>query len=153
MPTQSIVDAQNSPEFVNTDERSPSPKGKMIPSFSKALARSAIPMGVARTLVGAAVLLRPSLLATTLGVDSQTAQRTTWIARSFAGRDLAIGVGSVAGSRGCQAAGVASDASDFVAMLLAVRAKQLGPMFGGLTAAASGGAALVGLAALLVTRK
>jgi hypothetical protein len=102
--------------------------------------------------MGAVVLARPTVLARTLGVDSITAERTAWIARFFAGRDLALGVGSVAGSRGCQVASCASDACDLAAVLLAVRAKQVRPLPGLFGAAVAAGAAVAGGAALLVTK-
>jgi aminoglycoside/choline kinase family phosphotransferase len=102
--------------------------------------------------VGAVVLARPTLLATSLGVDAITAERTAWIARFFAGRDLALGVGAVAGSRGCQLAACASDASDFVAVAAAFRAGHVRPAPAILAAATAAGAAVAGAAALFVTR-
>jgi hypothetical protein len=98
------------------------------------------------------VLARPTLLARTLGVDSITAERTAWIARFFAGRDFTLGIGSAAGSRGCQVAACASDVSDFAAVLLAVRSKHVRPLPGLLGALVAGGAAVGGGAALMVTR-
>lgn len=118
----------------------------------KALTGSAIPLGAARTLVGAVVLARPTILATALGVDAATAERTAWLARFFAGRDLSLGVGAVAGSRGCQVAGVASDASDLVAVLLALQAGHVRRVPGVFTAVTAAGAAVTGAAALRVTR-
>lgn len=117
------------------------------------LTQSSIPLGAARTLVGAAVLVRPALLASSMGVDAATVQRTAWLARFFASRDLALGVGSLAGSRGCQVAGVASDAFDFVALLAAVRAKQVKPLPAYLGLATAVGAAVMGGANLLMTRR
>lgn len=98
------------------------------------------------------MLARPTVLAKALGVDSITAERTAWIARFFAGRDLALGVGSAGGSRGCQVASCASDVGDLAAVVLAVRAKHVRPVPGLLAALVAGGAALGGGAALLVTR-
>jgi hypothetical protein len=98
------------------------------------------------------VLARPTVLARTLGVDSITAERTAWIARFFAGRDFALGVGSIAGSRGCQVAACASDVSDVAAVLLAVRSKHVRPLPGLLGALVASGAAIGGGAGLMVTR-
>jgi hypothetical protein len=103
-------------------------------------------------LVGAVVLAQPTLLARTLGVDSITAERTAWIARMFAGRDFALGVGSVAGSRGCQVASCASDAFDLAAVALAVRSKQVRPLPGLFAVAVAAGAAVAGGAGLLAKR-
>jgi hypothetical protein len=116
------------------------------------LTRSSVPLGAARTLVGAAVLARPTLLAKGLGLDAATAERTAWLARMFAGRDLALGAGSLAGSRGCQVAGVASDLSDFAALLVAVKAGHLKPAPGAFAAVTAAGAVVLGAAGLLATR-
>ncbi len=91
-------------------------------------------------------------MASGLGVDAATAQRTAWIAKFFAARDLALGVGAAGGSRGCQTAACASDVSDFVAMVAAIRAGHVKTVPGLLVAATAAGAALAGGAALLVTR-
>jgi hypothetical protein len=120
--------------------------------FDQVLTRSAVPLGAARALVGAVVLARPTVLARALGVDSITAERTAWIARFFAGRDFALGIGSAGGSRGCQVAACASDVSDLAAVLLAVRSKHVRPLPGLLGALVAGGAAIGGGAALMVTR-
>jgi hypothetical protein len=118
----------------------------------KALTRSAIPLGAARTLVGAVVLARPTVLAAALGGDATTPPRTPSIARFFAGRDLALGVGAVGGSRGCQIAACASDASDFVAVALAIKAGHVRPIPAILAAATAAGAAIAGGAVLIATR-
>ncbi len=109
-------------------------------------------MGAARAVVGAVALAKPPIVATALGLDSGTAERTDWLARFFGGRDFALGVGSAAGSRGCQAAACASDLSDFVAVLLAMRAGHVKALPGVLTAITAGGAALAGAATLIATR-
>lgn len=129
-----------------------SPSAGFPVKLHKGLTSSAVPLGAARTLVGAACLARPTLLATSLGIDAVTAQRTAWIAKFFAARDLALGVGAAGGSRGCQAAACASDVSDFVAVLLAVRSGQVKTVPGLLVAATAAGAALAGGATLLATR-
>jgi hypothetical protein len=98
------------------------------------------------------VLARPTVLARTLGVDSITAERTAWIARLFAGRDVALGVGSAGGNRGCQVASCASDVCDLAAVLLAVRSGHIRPVPGLFGAAVAAGAAVGGGAALMVTK-
>lgn len=118
----------------------------------KVLTTSAVPLGAARTAIGLALLAKPALMAQSLGVDAATAQRTTWITKMFASRDMALGIGSAAGSRGCQLAACASDASDLVAVLLALRARHVKPVPALLTAITAGGAALVGGAGLLASR-
>lgn len=125
---------------------------KIPVQLHKVLIGSTIPSGTARALIGAAVLAKPPLLASTLGVDAATAERTAWIARFFAGRDLALGLGVLGRSRGCQAAACASDLSDFVAIVIAIRAGHVRPLPGLLTAATAAGAAVTGAAALLLTR-
>ena len=129
-----------------------SPSTGFLATLSKPLTRSAVPLGAARTLVGAVVLARPTLMASMLGVDSATAQRTAWIAKFFAARDLTLGVGAARGNRGCQAAACISDVSDFVAMVAAIRGRHVHPAPGLLVAATAAGAAIAGGAGLLLTR-
>jgi hypothetical protein len=126
---------------------------RTLPLLQKALTSSSVPLGAARTLVGAAVLARPTLLAKGLGLDAATAQRTAWLARMFAGRDLALGVGALSGSRGCQLAGVASDFSDFGALVIAIKAGHVKALPGALAAVTAAGAVAVGGAGFFVTRK
>jgi hypothetical protein len=52
-----------------------------------------IALAAGRVAIGGAVFVRPTVLARGLGVDSATAERTAWLARMFAVRDLALGVG------------------------------------------------------------
>jgi hypothetical protein len=126
---------------------------KLSAKLYQGLINSGIPLGAARTLVGAAVLARPALLAGGMGVDAATTARTAWIARFFASRDLTLGIGSATGSRACQAAGFASDVSDFFALSAALKAKQVKPLPAAFGLATAAGAALVGGAGLLITRR
>jgi hypothetical protein len=52
-----------------------------------------VALATGRCGVGAAVFLRPNLLTRGMGVDRETADRSAWVARMFAVRDLAVGVG------------------------------------------------------------
>jgi hypothetical protein len=71
----------------------------------------------------------------------------------FAGRDLALGAGALAGSRACQLGGVASDLSDFVAILLALKAGHVKALPGGFTAVTAAGAVAIGGVGLVITRR
>jgi hypothetical protein len=52
-----------------------------------------IALATGRIAVGATVYARPTVLAKGMGADSTTAERTAWVARMFAVRDLALGLG------------------------------------------------------------
>ena len=98
-----------------------------------------------RVAAGAAVLLRPEALARALRVDSGTARRTSWLARMFGIRDLALGAGTLfALTWGRQPlpwllASAASDAVDATALGSGLRSRQVGAvpavLAGGLAAA------------------
>jgi peptide-methionine (R)-S-oxide reductase len=98
-----------------------------------------------RVAAGAAVLLRPEALARALRVDTSTARRTSWLARMFGIRDLALGAGTLfALTRGGQPlpwllASAASDAVDTTALGSGLRSRQVGTvpavLAGGLAAA------------------
>jgi hypothetical protein len=97
-------------------------------------------LATGRSGIGAAVLISPSILARGMGLDRDTADRTAWLARMFAVRDLALGIGVLAAvrrnsgglspRRGSGAElrslvllGVLSDAGDALAMLAALRTR------------------------------
>jgi hypothetical protein len=100
----------------------------------------------ARTAVGLGMLVRPSLLATGLGVDRVSAERTGWAVQMLGAREVALGAGaSVALRRGDDraarlwlAAGLVADAVDALAMAGALGRGRV---------RAVPGAALVGVAA------
>jgi hypothetical protein len=108
------------------------------PLFGAALP-SPLLLAAARTAIGVAVLARPTVLARGLRVDSGTARRTAWLARLFAGREIALGASTlIALTRGRDtrlwlAANAVTDAMDSAALALAVRHRQVG-----LLAAAAG---------------
>lgn len=52
-----------------------------------------VALATGRCGVGAAVFLRPNLLTRGMGLDRETADRSAWVTRMFAVRDLAVGVG------------------------------------------------------------
>jgi hypothetical protein len=112
-----------------------------------------VPLGAARTLVGAIVLARPALLASALGIDASAAQRTAWLARMFGGRDVALGIGTLAGSRGCLAAAAAGDAIDAAALIGALRSGHVRRLPAALILLTAGAAAAAGLSAAVVTRR
>ncbi len=66
-----------------------------------------------------------------LGVDSATANRLSWLARMAAARDIALGVGTVAGalsgrgSNGWLLAGGACDVADAAAIANALKRQQV----------------------------
>jgi hypothetical protein len=110
-------------------------------------------LGAARTLVGAIVLARPALLASALGIDASAAQRTAWLARMFGGRDVALGVGTLAGSRGCLIAAAAGDALDAVALSAALRNGHVRRIPAALILLTAGAAAAAGASAAMITRR
>lgn len=111
-------------------------------------------LGLARTGVGVAMLTRPSLVPTALGVDSASAARMDWAVQMLGAREVSLGLGAVAAGRAARrsgdsrparlwlAAGLLADAVDAVAVARAVGAGQLSTRTGGalvlLAAAAAG---------------
>jgi len=122
---------------------------------SRAARAAAAGVGIARVVVGGAVLVRPTMLPAALGIDSVTARRTAWAVRMFAARDAVLGLGTVwAVAAGApvrpwllgQAAGDATDAAVFG---LAAWRRQVSPVRGaGLSAFAVSGV----LGALAIAR-
>lgn len=122
-----------------------------------------IALATGRFAVGATVFARPTLLAKGMGVDSTTAERTAWVARMFAVRDLALGLGvlwalnrsrrgRVAGLLGgtdpalreLLLLGVLCDLGDAVAVAGALRGRSVRILPGGATLLTAVGAAAVG---------
>lgn len=115
---------------------------------------SPTPLGLARTGVGVAMLTRPSLVPTALGVDSASAQRMDWAMQMLGAREVSLGLGAVAAGRTARrsgdgrsarvwlAAGLLADAVDAAAVARAVGAGRLSKGTGGalvLIAAAAAG--------------
>lgn len=96
--------------------------------FAKKLAAST---GMFRVVAGTALLARPELLAQLLGVDSVTARRVAWLGRLLAGRETALGLGTLHAvgtrrpPRPWLLAQALSDTTDAAALLLAARARQI----------------------------
>ena len=106
-------------------------------------------LGAARLGIGGFVLARPESLARMLGVDSVTARRTAWLARMVAGRELALGAGSVLaagrpqGRRPWLIGQLMADAGDAVALVLAARARVVHPVLAAAVAASAAAAVVV----------
>jgi hypothetical protein len=84
-----------------------------------------------RITFGVGLLVRPHLLARFLGADSVTAGRTAWLTRMVAGRELALGVGTLTGSPGpWLVAQMISDSSDAFAIAAALRRRQVSRVLG-----------------------
>jgi hypothetical protein len=56
---------------------------------------AAVLLAAGRVGVGAAMLARPRTLPATLGVDSATAARVSWITRMLGAREVALGAGTL----------------------------------------------------------
>jgi hypothetical protein len=91
----------------------------------------AIYTGLFRSVAGPVLLARPELLPQVLGVDLVTSRRTAWITRLLAGRELALGLGTlhaVATRRPLRPwlyAQALCDATDALALAAAARAGQV----------------------------
>lgn len=87
--------------------------------------------GLFRSVAGPVLLTRPDLLPRLLGVDSVTARRTAWITRLLAGRELAIGLGTLHAVltrrpiRPWLYTQALCDATDAIALLAATRTGQI----------------------------
>ena len=90
-------------------------------------------LGFGRAGVGATMLARPTALPGLLGVDSATGNRVSWVVQMLGAREVALGLGTVAGLRSGDprtgrtwlAAGLLCDAVDAVALAAAVRGKRV----------------------------
>lgn len=91
----------------------------------------AVATGLFRSAAGPALLARPETLAQLLGVDSITARRTEWITRLLAGRETALGLGTLHAAltgrpvRPWLLAQATADTADTAALLLAIRSGQI----------------------------
>jgi hypothetical protein len=115
-------------------------------------------IGIARVALGMGLLAAPAAVARLAGIDTGTARRVTWLTRMTAGRDLALGAGTLAARGGGDAArwlavGAAADLADAVILTSALRQGRLGRVRGvGMAAIAAGGAVVGTVAALRLRR-
>ncbi|MBV9594324.1 MAG: hypothetical protein JO147_11105 [Actinobacteria bacterium] len=107
----------------------------------------ALGIGTSRCAVGVTFLGAPGFSLRMLGIDRATAGRMEWLARMTAGRDLALGVGTVVGAvtgrgvRGWLFAGAACDLLDAVVIAAGVAQGRLSPIPAGASVAGAAGAA------------
>ncbi len=107
-------------------------------------------LGVTRCAIGVGLLTRPAGFARIAGIDRVTAERTAWITRVAAVRDLALGAGLLTAStrgepeqiRTWLWAGMLVDAADAALLVAAGARHQVAP----LSAAVAVAAAACGLA-------
>jgi hypothetical protein len=91
----------------------------------------ALAIGGGRVAVGLVFAINPVLSVRMLGVDSATATRLSWLARMTAARDIALGVGTLAGaisgrgSSGWLLAGGVCDIADAAAIGAALKQRQV----------------------------
>ena len=113
-------------------------------------------LAAGRTGAGVVMLVRPRLLPQTVGVDSASAAKTSWVVQMLGAREVALGLGTLVSLRSCDAraartwvaAGVLSDAVDVVAVGAAVATGRLSKAFGGVVVLTALGATLAGLRTL-----
>jgi hypothetical protein len=113
-------------------------------------------LALARTGVGAALLVRPRALPTLLGIDSATGSRMAWSTSMLGAREVALGLGTLAALRSTDpraarlwiAAGILCDAVDVLAVGGAAVKGRLSRAPGGAAAAGAATAVLMGLRTL-----
>jgi hypothetical protein len=114
-------------------------------------------LGVVRTGLGAAMLVRPMIVPSPRGVDSITRIRLAWLARMLGARDLALGAGTLAAGAGGAGPWLAvsawADAVDAVVLGRAVLRREVAPVTGALAAASAVGAVAAGVVALAERRR
>jgi hypothetical protein len=119
-------------------------------------ASTAVQIGAGRLAFGVLFAAAPELGVRMIGTDGATARRAAWVARMVAGRDAALGLGTLAAARNGSAApwllaGALADTVDAAAVATALKQRRLGGpgawavAVGGLPLAALGVAAAMGL--------
>ena len=88
-------------------------------------------LGVLRSVIGVVMIVSPSRLATTLGVDAATAERTGWLSQMVGAREIGIGLGGLKAVRQgenvglwCAAAALA-DGADVLAVAAALQSRRV----------------------------
>jgi hypothetical protein len=116
-------------------------------------------VGAGRVALGGIFLAAPVTSVRLLGLDTATAARVTWLARMAAGRDVAIGAGTVvssargAGAGGWLLAGSFADGVDAVVLAAALREGKVAGWRARAMPAAALAAALVAAAAAIDGRR
>ncbi len=113
-------------------------------------------LAASRLSIGTVMIARPTLLTRGLGVDTLTARRMSWLPQLVGTRELALGVGALAASRGGAGparlwvlAQAASDTGDALALAIATGRGHVPRGRGVLVASTAAVAAAVGCAPLL----
>jgi len=102
-----------------------------------------------RAALGVSMLARPTLVPLLVGVETAAASQTAWVVQMLGAREVALGVGLLAGGgRSWVTAGVFCDTVDAAALVLAVRSGTVPRNGGSAIVAVAGLAALVGLLGL-----
>jgi hypothetical protein len=116
-------------------------------------------LALVRLAAGGVSLLKPTVLAKGLGVDSASAGRTAFIAQLFGSREIAIGLGTYYAAtrkpetlRPWLVASMFTDSLDAVSVISAARKGTLGPVRSYGVAVAAVGAVAGGLATLWTLR-
>lgn len=115
---------------------------------------SARQVGLTRIAFGLAMLLRPTLLVTALGIGDAAGPSARWLPRLLAVREIALGTGLAASSRGegNPYAGLITlsliDAGEAVILLLALNSHEMARGRGWAFIAADAGSALAGSGAM-----
>ena len=119
------------------------------------LARNGLPLlSATRAALGVSMLARPDLLAKSLGADSTTAARLSWITRMLGARELALGAGTLLASRRGKDtrewayAQLVSDAIDALAVGAALARGHVRAVPAAAVVAAAAGGGATGVAAL-----
>ena len=109
--------------------------------------------------MGVSLLVSPTMLAKSLGVDSTTAARLTWLGRMLGARELALGAGTLVALRRGQdtrewaLAGAFSDAVDAAVLAAAVARGHVRPVHGTALALVATSGAVTGVNAVLDARE
>jgi hypothetical protein len=111
-------------------------------------------LSAGRTAVGLSMLASPSLMPRTMGVDSTTASRLTWMTRMVGAREVAVGAGTLLALRRGRdveewtLASLLCDGADAAAFGLAVAKGDVRKVTGVGVVASALGAVALGLLAL-----
>ena len=117
----------------------------------------AIPLSVARIGIGAAALAAPDLAFKSFMLNPKANPQSQYVTRMFGSREIALGVATLAAVRAGRSdwvmAGIAIDSADAVAGYLTGTSGVVPKPQAGMLAAAAAGAAGLGIAALLASRR